>query len=117
MNDILGFFGGLIFAGIGGACIGYLMGSKHNTHIQISGNNSKQTMIGNINNIKCNTCSHSKFIESEIATKSLYCSKRGYLCGQIDKCSDFSEEESEKIFDEVWDEKDKESVDIYNAAD
>lgn len=33
------------------------------------------------------------------------------------KCSDYSEEESEKIFDEVWDEKDKESVDIYNAAD
>ena len=124
MNDILGFLGGLIFAGIGGACVGYLMGTKHVTHIQIGGDNSKQTMIGNINNYKCNTCSHSKFVEPEIAMKSLYCSKRGYLCDQIEQCSDysesvlrFSEEESEKIFDEVWDEKDKESVDIYNAAD
>ena len=33
------------------------------------------------------------------------------------KCSDYSEEESEKIFDEVWDEEDKESADIFNAAD
>lgn len=92
MDDILGFFGGLIFAGLGGACIGYLMGSKHISHIQISGNNSKQTMIGTINHNKCNTCSHSKFVESEIATKSLYCSKRGYLCDQVDQCSDYKKE-------------------------
>jgi len=118
MNDILGFLGGLIFAGIGGACVGYLMGTKHVTHIQIGGNNSKQTMIGNINNHnKCNTCSNSKFVESKIATKSLYCSKRGYLCDQIEQCSDYSDEESEKIFDEVWDEKDNECVDIYNMRD
>ena len=117
MNDILGFFGGLIFAGIGGACIGYWMGRATHNHIQIGGNNSKQIMIGNINHNKCNSCEHSEFVESGIAMKSLYCSKQEDLCDQINQCSDYSEEESEKIFDEVWDEKDKESADIYNAAD
>lgn len=117
MDDILMLIGGALLSGIGGACVGYWMGRAMHTHIQISGNNSKQTMIGNINHIKCNTCSHSKFVEPEIATKSLYCSKQEDLCDQIDKCSDYSEEETEEIFDEVWDEKDKESVDIYNAAD
>lgn len=84
MDDILGFFGGVLLSGLGGACIGYLIGRGVGSYIQISGNNSKQTMIGNVNH---------------------------------NKCSDYSEEESEKIFDEVWDEEDKESVDIYNAAD
>lgn len=84
MDDILMFIGGALLSGLGGACIGYWMGRATHNHIQISGNNSKQIMIGNINH---------------------------------NKCSDYSEEESEKIFDEVWDEKDKESVDIYNAAD
>lgn len=84
MDDILGFFGGALLSGLGGACIGYLIGRGVGSYIQISGNNSKQTMIGNVNH---------------------------------NKCSDYSEEESEKIFDEVWDEEDKESVDIYNAAD
>lgn len=84
MDDILGFFGGVLLSGLGGACIGYLIGRGVGDYIQISGNNSKQIMIGNINH---------------------------------NKCSDYSEEESEKIFDEVWDEEDKESVDIYNAAD
>ena len=76
--------GGALLSGIGGACVGYWMGRGVGDYIQISGNNSKQIMIGNINH---------------------------------NKCSDYSEEESEEIFDEVWDEKDKESVDIYNAAD
>lgn len=84
MDDILMFIGGALLSGLGGACVGYLIGRGVGSYIQISGNNSKQIMIGNINH---------------------------------NKCSDYSEEESEKIFDEVWDEKDKESVDIYNAAD
>lgn len=84
MDDILMFIGGVLLSGLGGACIGYLIGRGVGDYIQISGNNSKQIMIGNINH---------------------------------NKCSDYSEEESEKIFDEVWDEEDKESVDIYNAAD
>lgn len=84
MDDILMFIGGALLSGLGGACIGYLIGRGVGSYIQISGNNSKQIMIGNINH---------------------------------NKCSDYSEEESEKIFDEVWDEEDKESVDIYNAAD
>lgn len=84
MDDILMFIGGALLSGLGGACIGYLIGRGVGSYIQIGGNNSKQIMIGNINH---------------------------------DKCSDYSEEESEKIFDEVWDEEDKESVDIYNAAD
>lgn len=84
MDDILMFIGGVLLSGLGGACIGYLIGRGVGNYIQISGNNSKQIMIGNINH---------------------------------NKCSDYSEEESEKIFDEVWDEEDKESVDIYNAAD
>lgn len=118
MNDILGFLGGTLLSGIGGACVGYWIGRAMHNHmqIQVGGDNSKQTII-NVDHNKCNSCSHSKFVEPEIAMKSLYCSKRGYLCDEILQCSDYSEEESEKIFDEVWDEKDEESVDIYNAAD
>ena len=90
MNELLGFLGGLIFAGLGGACVGYLMGSKRITHIQVGGDNSKQTMITNIDhNKKCNSCEYSKFVEPQIAMKALYCSKRGYLCDQIEQCSDY----------------------------
>lgn len=93
MSEILGFFGGLILSALGGACIGYWMGRTTHNHIQISGNNSKQIMIGNINNHnKCNSCEHSEFVEPQIATKALYCSKRGYLCDQIDQCSDYKKE-------------------------
>lgn len=92
MDDILMFIGGALLSGLGGACIGYLIGRGVGSYIQISGNNSKQIMIGNINHNKCNSCEHSKFVESAIATKSLYCSKRGYLCDQIDQCSDYKKE-------------------------
>lgn len=93
MDDILMFIGGALLSGLGGACIGYLIGRGVGNYIQISGNNSKQIMIGNINhNNKCNSCKYSKFIEPEIAMKSLYCSKQGYICDQIDQCSEYKKE-------------------------
>ena len=64
-------------------------------NIQIAGDNSTQVQISNINsdkpdNDKCRTCIYSRFIETNIAMKELYCYKQSCRCEEVKHCSDYS---------------------------
>lgn len=67
-------------------------------NIQIAGDHSSQVQIGNINNInsdkpdndKCRSCIYSRFIETNIAMKELYCYKHSCRCEEIKECSEYS---------------------------
>ena len=93
MGEIIKFLIGVLLSGIGGASVGYFIGKSQHMSIQIGGNNSKQTQIMNVMNEghktrweQCVACDKSKFIESKIAMKELYCDKHECLCDQIKKC-------------------------------